>query len=204
MVTSADTLKLDPAVLQKWQSNSNYDYNRDLFPVSTTDWRQRLIELLDDIFSNTFGSEFYQDHRTAIWITIAVIIFILIVFVVYRVRPDLFKRDEQLSTDYDVVGDTIYGVNFTAEIERAMNAGIYQEAVRLIYLQTLKWLADNHRIDWQIYKTPTQYTHEENTYTFRIFTNQFLRVRFGKFPADKDTCELMRQYQLEIEKGDHK
>ena len=36
----------------------------------------------------------------------------------------------------------------------------YREAVRLLYLQTLKQLSDGKRIDWQLYKTPTQYIYE--------------------------------------------
>ena len=79
--------------------------------------------------------------------------------------------------------DTIYGVDFAERIADALARTDYREAVRLLYLQTLKQLSDGKRIDWQLYKTPTQYIYEVRLPAFRQMTNHFLRVRYGNFEA---------------------
>ena len=75
------------------------------------------------------------------------------------------------------------------------------EAVRLLYLQTLKQLSDGKRIDWQLYKTPTQYIYEVRLPAFRQMTNHFLRVRYGNFEATETLFHAMRDLQKEVEKG---
>lgn len=75
------------------------------------------------------------------------------------------------------------------------------EAVRLLYLQTLKQLSDEKRIDWQLYKTPTQYVYEVRMPAFRQLTNHFLRVRYGNFEATEALFHVMQSLQEEVKKG---
>ena len=70
-------------------------------------------------------------------------------------------RSPKNKLPYEVGEDTIYGVDFSGGIADALSRSDYREAVRLLYLQTLKRLSDEKRIDWQPYKTPTQYINEE-------------------------------------------
>ena len=67
----------------------------------------------------------------------------------------------------------------------------YREAARLIYLQKLRELSDANRIEWRLYKTPTQYTREETSDNFRKLTNHFLRIRYGNFNATEALCKEM-------------
>ena len=97
--------------------------------------------------------------------------------------------------------DTIYGVDFAERIADALARTDYREAVRLLYLQTLKQLSDGKRIDWQLYKTPTQYIYEVRLPAFRQMTNHFLRVRYGNFEATETLFHAMRDLQKEVEKG---
>ena len=76
-----------------------------------------------------------------------------------------------------------------------------REAVRLLYLQTLKRLSDEKRIDWQPYKTPTQYINEVRMPVFRQLTNHFLRVRYGNFEGTEELFNSMKSLQEEIGKG---
>ena len=88
-------------------------------------------------------------------------------------------------------------VKYSAVISRQN----YREAVRLLYLQTLKQLSDAERIDWQLYKTPTQYINEVRLPAFRQLTNHFLRVRYGNFEATEELFRVMQTLQGEIGKG---
>lgn len=71
----------------------------------------------------------------------------------------------------------------------------------MLYLQTLKQLSDGKRIDWQLYKTPTQYIYEVRLPAFRQMTSHFLRVRYGNFEATETLFHAMRDLQKEVEKG---
>ena len=95
-------------------------------------------------------------------------------------------RSPKNALPYTAGEDTIYGVDFPGGIAEALSRQDYREAVRLLYLQTLKQLSDAERIDWQLYKTPTQYLNE---------------VRYGNFEATEELFRTMRTLQEEIGKG---
>lgn len=126
---------------------------------------------------------------------------LLIVWFVYRKRPELFMVSHKNALPYTVEEDTIYGVDFPGGIAEALSRQNYREAVRLLYLQTLKQLSDAERIDWQLYKTPTQYINEVRLPAFRQLTNHFLRVRYGNFEATEELFRTMQTLQEEIGKG---
>ena len=110
-------------------------------------------------------------------------------------------RSPKNKLPYEVEEDTIYGVDFSGGIADALFRSDYREAVRLLYLQTLKRLSDEKRIDWQPYKTPTQYINEVRMPVFRQLTNHFLRVRYGNFEATEELFNSMKSLQEEIGKG---
>lgn len=110
-------------------------------------------------------------------------------------------RSRKNNLPYTVEEDTIYGVDFPEGIAQALSRSDYREAVRLLYLQTLKQLSDDGCIDWQLYKTPTQYIYEVRLPAFRQLTNHFLRVRYGNFEATEALFHAMQALQVEIKKG---
>ena len=65
----------------------------------------------------------------------------------------------------------------------------------------MKRLSDEKRIDWQPYKTPTQYINEVRIPVFRQLTNHFLRVRYGNFEGTEELFNSMKSLQEEIGKG---
>ena len=71
------------------------------------------------------------------------VLFVLVVYLIYRYKPGLFGFEGCTSMEYTVTEDTIYGIDFDAEIARALALGNYNEAARMVYLQTLRWLSDN-------------------------------------------------------------
>ena len=190
MLTSpADTLVCDTVQIAKWQSNPAYDYNRELITpeINVFEWLSRRFgELLQKIF----GSRFAEEYSGLILICLAIVILLLIIWFLYKNK-----------LPYEVEEDTIYGVDFPGGIADALFRSDYREAVRLLYLQTLKRLSDEKRIDWQPYKTPTQYINEVRIPVFRQLTNHFLRVRYGNFEATRELFDSMKSLQEEIGKG---
>lgn len=200
LTSPADTLVCDTAQIALWQSDPAYNYNRELITpeMNVFEWISRQFgELLRKIF----GSHFAEEYSGLILVCIAILLLLLIVWFVYRKRPELFMVSHKNVLPYTVEEDTIYGVDFPGGIAEALSRQNYREAVRLLYLQTLKQLSDAERIDWQLYKTPTQYINEVRLPAFRQLTNHFLRVRYGNFEATEELFRVMQTLQEEIEKG---
>lgn len=201
MITSpADTLVCDTAQIAKWQSDPAYDYHRELMTpeINIFEW---LNKQFGDLLRKIFGSRFADEYSGLIIICVAIGILVLIIWLLYKKRPELFMRSPKNKLSYSVEEDTIYGVDFPEEIAGALSRSDYREAVRLLYLQTLKQLSDKGSIDWQLYKTPTQYLYEVQSPDFRQLTNQFLRVRYGNFEASETLFESMKTLQEEMKKG---
>lgn len=201
MITSpADTLVCDTAQVAVWQSDAAYDYNRELMApeVNLFEWLNRWFgELLQSIF----GSQFAEDYSRIILISIAALLLLLIGWFIYKNNPAVFVRSRKNALPYTVGEDTIYGVDFAKEIASVLSRNDYREAARLLYLQTLKQLSDEKRIDWQLYKTPTQYIYEVRLPAFQKLTHHFLRVRYGNFEATEELFRTMTSLQEEIKKG---
>lgn len=200
LTSPADTLVCDTAKIALWQSDPAYDYNRELITpeLNLFEWISRQF---GEFLRKIFGSRFAEEYSGLILICIAIILLLLIIRFVYKKRPELFMRSPKNALPYTVGEDTIYGVDFPGGIAGALSRQDYREAVRLLYLQTLKQLSDAERIDWQLYKTPTQYLNEVRLPAFRQLTNHFLRVRYGNFEATEELFRTMQALQEEIGKG---
>lgn len=201
MITSpTDTLVCDTAQIAAWQSDSAYAYNRELIApeVNILGW---INNWFGEILRKIFGSNFADQYSELILICIAILLLCLIIWFVYKKNPGLFMVSSKSALPYTVEEDTIYGVDFPGGIADALSRQDYREAVRLLYLQTLKQLSDAERIDWQLYKTPTQYLYEVRLPAFRQLTNHFLRVRYGNFEATEALFHTMQSLQEEIKKG---
>ena len=195
----SDTLVMDTAKLDVWRQDSNYDYGRELVSDGSDPWKWLEMQITR-IMNTLFGSEFYQQNQKVIWVVIALVVLLaLVIFVLYK-NPHIFERSSNINTgiDYQVSEDTIYGIDFDMEIEKAMGRKDFREALRLTYLQTLKHLHNNHLIDWQPFKTPSQYTGEYPYSDFRKMTRMFVRVRYGNFEATMEMMEEMRICQQHI------
>ena len=96
---------------------------------------------------------------------------------------------------------SIYGVNFEADIKQALKAADYRQAVRLSYLQTLKYLEDTGKIEWQPSKTPSQYVRQVNMPAFSSLSRHFINVRYGNYEATAELYEQVKALQAEVMKG---
>lgn len=205
MTLQNDTLIYDLARIREWQANPDYNYNRELFAPEKSLY-DMLLKWLYEVLEGLFGSRFANDYGEMILVLLFVAVVVLIGWLIYKRRPELFARSgKKAKLTYDVHEDTIYGIDFEERIRRALAAGNYKETVRLLYLQTLKQLSDRNLIDWQLFKTPTEYLYEvkaeELRTPFRELTNRFLRVRYGNFSATEELCREMQALQNVITKG---
>ena len=191
-----DTLVIDSAQIAQWQTQQDFDYSRELAGggMTFTEWMMAQInELLRDLFGQAWRSDYT-------WWGLAIVGAVVVgigIWYVWRFHPGLFMRqkDEQA---YEEMEDTIYGIDFDAIISQALGREDYREAIRMIYLRTLKALSDSQQIDWQPFKTPSQYVREFDAAAFRTLTSHFLRVRYGYFEATRQLCDEVEQLGKEV------
>lgn len=177
-----DTLQIDTAAVSAWRSNSDYDYEREMVRSGDSLW-DRLNDALGKAFQGLFGNTFDDIPSWSIWVIIGLLVLIVVIILIAVYRPSVFFRNGRGSRKYSVTEDNIYGIDFDKGIAKAVAKENWREAVRLTYLRQLRLLSDNKLIDWQIFKTPTQYTQEFRNNDFQRFSNLFLRVRYGGFKA---------------------
>lgn len=196
MTIPADTIQIDSTVLGNLRANPAYDYSRELSGVRSglTDWlKERISRYIGSFFQGIGNGD-----DTSIYVTFAVIAVIIIVVIVAVTKPKIFFRKSKDITEEENNVDNIYGVDFDAEIAAARRKGNWSQAVRFIYLQTLRLLSDKKLIAWRPSKTPTQYTYEFEADDFRQMTRIFLRVRYGGYSADEAMADTMARLQAAI------
>src|SRR6266536_669680 len=105
-------------------------------------------------------------------------------------RMNLFKATSQSNTAYTIEDENIYAISFDTAIQQALQEGNYRLAIRLLYLQNLKILADKNFIVWQPNKTDTDYLHEINKsglkQSFKNITDIFEYAWYGNRVVTKD------------------
>lgn len=203
-ILSSDTLRCDTMLLRQWSDDPRFDYESSLQGSGSTlmdELRWWLSHKLDEWFRWTVTEE----QVNWIFIGVGVLLLLVVLYVIYRKNPQLFGRvGKNARTSSDTLGDedTIYGVDFRKEIDKALQAANYYQAVRYRYLFTLKEMNDMHLIGWQPYKTPTEYVYEladaSRRDTFRRLTNNFMRVRYGNFQATRQLYDDMKEQANEL------
>ena len=106
MITSpADTLVCDTTQLAVWQSDPAYDYGRELMApdINVFEWFNRWF---GKILQKIFGSHFAEEYSELILIGIAILLLILIIWFVYKKRPELFMISRKNALPYAVEEDT--------------------------------------------------------------------------------------------------
>lgn len=196
LAQNATALQPDTALLRQLRDNPNYDYSHEAVHQDISLWDalwDKVVNMLDDLIDSTsFG------NADTPWLVIMIATIIIVIAVILYKHPEWFDVKKQVKgkgTDDDL---NIYGVNFDAEIAKARRRGDWRRVVRIIYLQTLRRLADGGQVNWRPSKTPTQYTFEVTSDEFREMTNIFLRVRYGDFPANQSMADQMVALQAVV------
>lgn len=206
MPLATDTLVYDSASIAVWQANPAYQYNRDLM-TSENNLSEWLTRWLRELLQKIFGTHFSEQYIEAVFIGIAILMLLLVVWFLYRKRPELFMRTRTNRQQTALGEETIDGIDFPTRTAEALAKGDYREAIRWVYLHTLKHLSDSGRLNWKPFKTPTEYLYEvtsaEIQVPFRNLTRAFLQVRYGNFEASESLFREMKMWQSEIrtEKG---
>lgn len=141
-----------------------------------------------------------QGGSAAVQTILIILAVAMLVFFILKLtgmtKVGLFGRKTGNGMDYTESEENIHTINFEEAIEKAIASGNLRLAVRLLYLQTLKKLADNGFINWQLNKTNIAYVAElSNTAWQPAFSNltlQFESNWYGDIPIDNAEFDAVR------------
>ena len=186
-----DTLSVDTLRIAEWRTKPEFDYTVEFKGSSFSLW-DWFTDRFNQIMQNLFGDISLGYTGEIIWYVLGFgAIVAIIVYTLYR-HPELLRWRSKKNAENDgyiVEEDNIYGIDFPSTIDQALKVGNYREAVRLVYLQTLRHLSDAGKIDWQPAKTPSQYLNEYTGRPFHHLTTTFVRIRYGGYDADVSTAD---------------
>jgi len=139
---------------------------------------------------------------------LVILLLFLGILALYLVQNNIVGRKELITTEKisaDITGENIFDINYQKEIERAVNAGDYRLAVRLMFLRLLKQLSQKRIIEYKQERTNFDYLSQLSA---TGYYNDFFRLTrnyeyawYGKFDVNRETFSII---QSEFENFDRK
>jgi hypothetical protein len=205
MNSPADTIVYDVKKIAEYRSDKHFDYNSQLQKPEYSIW-EMIYNWFNNLLRHIFGGEFAEKYTAPVLVCAFILVILAIVYFLYLKRPELFMRKKKIQpVDYNVEDENIHEIDFDTEIANATGSGDYRLAVRLMYLKTLRLLSDNKLIDWQIFKTPSEYLYElkgiELKKPFRELTTKFIQVRYGNYDVSGELYEKILGLYMEVKGG---
>ena len=204
MIVPADTIMYDSVKIAEYQDDKRFDYNSQL-GVPEFNLMEIIIRWLSRLLSHIFDNDTAEVIARWFLIVFFILTVLLVIYFIYKKRPELFLKEKKTLLPYEVEQENIYRIDFDKQLTAALANADFRTAIRILYLQTLRFIADKQWIDWQIYKTPTEYIYELKPAglktPFRDFTNRFLQVRYGNFKATRELFDSMCNLRDELKKG---
>lgn len=172
--------------------NDNY-YLYDNEPVVAAEtWWQKIIKWI--VYFVTKFFEFVDKGGKPLAYTFYLIVFGVFIFIIVKLLDlnyqNIFLRSKKIRTpNFEVFDEDIYGINFDKMISDAEKSANYRKAIRYLYINYLKILADNELINWQINKTNKDYEEEMKRSSYftlhKHLTLIYEYIWYGEFLIDK-------------------
>src|SRR5690606_10219995 len=107
------------------------------------------------------------------------------------------KGSRGATLNYETLKENIHEIDFEQQIDADIEQRNYRLAVRLLYLQTLKYLSNRNLIDWKPNKTNRSYVYElaqsPKQPEFETLTTQFEYIWYGDFPITEERFKPLQE-----------
>lgn len=146
------------------------------------------------------------------WMNTTTLLVIVVLFLGilgwYLLQNNIVGRNQSIKAEKSsegVIGENIFEINYQKEIDKAVNAGDFRLAVRLMFLRLLKQLSQKKIIAYKQERTNFDYLsqlHSTGYYNdfFRL-TRNYEYTWYGKFDVNRETFAVIKN---EFEKFDRK
>lgn len=185
--SQVDIRSFDQAKLEKLKADPELDYGRS--PAAINLWERFKIWL------NNLLSRFLTVVENANWfnVLLTLLAVLLIAYVILRLLKvdafTMFYSGKQTPVAYGVLDEDIHAMDFEKLIREALGKKEFRLAIRLLFLQSLKLLADKNHILWQPGKTNHDYLEELNARDLKTGFNElnfyFEYAWYGNFTINE-------------------
>ncbi len=191
---------IQPGALRAYKNDSAFQYDRYQEPPKSL-WDKFWAYVwyqIQRVMSSKPG-------RTTVYTVLFCIGLAIVAFFIRMVfgmnKTKLFARATPDDLSYQVDTDNIHEINFETAISKAIADREFRLAIRLLYLHSLKILADTNTIDWRINKTNSDYLNEVSgkpwSATFAFLTRRFEYAWYGEIKVEQDDFEkLHHEFKL--------
>jgi hypothetical protein len=175
--------------IKAYTNDEDFQYEKET--VKTPSAWDRFWQWFWNKYNEMIGTEAGKTTVQIIyWLLGVAAVTFFVLKVIKMNRMNLFKSSSQSNTPYTIQDENIYTISFDEAIQQALQSGNYRLAIRLLYLQNLKMLADKNLIIWQPNKTDTDYLREIDKpglkQSFKNITDIFEYAWYGNLSVAKD------------------
>lgn len=195
--------RIPTEVIEGYRKNDDFDYRFGY--EQTISWWEQFKRWLAEQLSRLFGSvEIDFPIEWLLYIFCAAVIIFAVLKLMGVSVSSLFRPDESTGRIdmHPVLEQNIHEINFEEEISRAQQSQDYRKAVRLLYIWTLKRLADADHIHWYPGKTNADYQRELLKHPllpeFRSLSIYYEYAWYGEFPVDAQLYEKVNRLHQQI------
>ncbi|MCK6618042.1 MAG: DUF4129 domain-containing protein [Cyclobacteriaceae bacterium] len=175
----------DQVALEKLKNNPELNYTQAPAVMSLWErfkiWLNHLIETLLHTVATT-------DWISVLIVTVAILAIVYVVMHLLKVDPFTVFYKTQAPLKAGIIEEDIHSFDFEKLIREALQQEQYRQAIRLVFLQALKLLADHHHIHWQPGKTNHDYLNELTETRLRTGFNElnfyFEYAWYGNFTVN--------------------
>ena len=199
--------KFDTHKLDSFRNHPDFVYDDSWAPPDPT-WLERAFINIFRFLSKDRGGGFTVGKLFIYGL--AIIAIIAIFFGLYKmgIQQIFSRKSTDLGSDFGYVEGNIEEIDFEKLIKDARDKKAYKLGVRLLYLETLKVLTQNHYINWAPYKVNQEYLFElkgrKFFNEFEDLTQNYEYVCYGDFSIDLEGFdhveEVFRTFQQKIGK----
>jgi hypothetical protein len=133
---------------------------------------------------------------TFMWVLFGLVLIGLVVWMLMSSNVSLFRRSSAVIAPEEEELENIFETEFDKEIRMAIELKNYRAAVRLMYLQTLRLMADRNIIQYTQEKTNSDYLFQlSGTRYYKDFfrlTRHFDYIWYGEFPVTEPAFQKVR------------
>lgn len=178
--------QMDTEVLTTLKADPDLDYGRS--PSAINLW-ERFQRWLNSLINSLIGAAVSANWFNILLIILSVVALIYVILRLMKVNVNMFYTGKQAATPYGVLDEDIHAMDFDKLIQEALQLNEYRLAIRLLFLKSLKLLADKHHILWQPGKTNHDYLNELSAQNLKTGFNElnfyFEYAWYGNFTINE-------------------
>lgn len=191
---------IDQASLNAFAEDNDFNY-KDEFEKPVSFWQQLLWWLNKQ---GELSSAISYTWKYGKYILIGLVIFLLVMqFLKVPITGLFSSRVAKNTIPFQITEEDIQEMDFDALVAEALQKKLYRNAIRYLYLKTLKQLSYYNYIQWQQDKTNTDYmneiAHKELKKEFKQITTVFEKIWYGEFPANEKVVDELKPICKKVE-----